>query len=347
MLSIAWRVSNVMITAASRRRIIPCSTHTSARRFRHSGFQQGAFFSDSPIARSTIRQSLCKPRGRNWSVTTRAASGKAGKAPKQRYLCQDCGEDYSQFHGQCPGCKAWESFTVFTVEPKGGAKSNSGGGAGARALARAAAETPMARPAMDTYDSGTSRQSSAPAPTTAPSRKGRGSSATRVGWVADAGAPRRLAEMLSPDAVSQRLPRVTLPRDLGKEVERVLGGGVVPGAMLLIGGDPGVGKSTLALQIAGLLGEQVRKGDKKSNNEDDESLDASLTGSTVLYASGEESVEQLASRAERLGVDPEVRGSEETKYSRVFCSSPLMTTTRFSSPAVCLCISPDKNSFIF
>ena len=57
--------------------------------------------------------------------------------------------------------------------------------------------------------------------------------------------------MLSPDAAAQRLPRVGLPGALGAEVERVLGGGVVPGAMLLIGGDPGVGKSTLALQVAG------------------------------------------------------------------------------------------------
>ena len=66
--------------------------------------------------------------------------------------------------------------------------------------------------------------------------------------------------MLSPDAAAQRLPRVGLPGALGAEVERVLGGGVVPGAMLLIGGDPGVGKSTLALQVAGLLGEGARGG---------------------------------------------------------------------------------------
>ena len=87
------------------------------------------------------------------------------------------------------------------------------------------------------------------------------SRASRGGWVQDAGAPRRLSDVLSPDAAAQRLPRVGLPGALGAEVERVLGGGVVPGAMLLIGGDPGVGKSTLALQVAGLLGERfVRVG---------------------------------------------------------------------------------------
>jgi len=73
--------------------------------------------------------------------------------------------------------------------------------------------------------------------------------------------------------------------------------------MLLIGGDPGVGKSTLALQIAGLLGEQARLREKKNGQHQDSDPG---TGATVLYASGEESVEQLASRAERLGVNAEV-----------------------------------------
>ena len=51
------------------------------------------------------------------STSTTAAIGggsssSAGKT-KQRYLCQDCGEDYSQWYGQCPGCKAWDSMKVF------------------------------------------------------------------------------------------------------------------------------------------------------------------------------------------------------------------------------------------
>jgi DNA repair protein RadA/Sms len=65
------------------------------------------------------------------------------------------------------------------------------------------------------------------------------------------------------------------------EVDRVLGGGLVPGSLVLIGGDPGIGKSTLALQIAQGLGAQY----------------------DVLYVSGEESVRQAKMRAARLGVD--------------------------------------------
>lgn len=61
------------------------------------------------------------------------------------------------------------------------------------------------------------------------------------------------------------------------ELNRVLGGGIVPGSLVLIGGEPGIGKSTLLLQIA-----------------------LSLTGLRVLYVSGEESEQQIKMRAERL-----------------------------------------------
>ncbi len=65
------------------------------------------------------------------------------------------------------------------------------------------------------------------------------------------------------------------------EFDRVLGGGLVPGSVTLIGGEPGIGKSTLLLQCA-----------------------ASLAGTQpVLYATGEESVRQVAERARRLGVE--------------------------------------------
>mgnify|MGYP000057587614 CR=1 FL=1 len=67
-----------------------------------------------------------------------------------------------------------------------------------------------------------------------------------------------------------------------KEFDRVLGGGVVPGSFNLIGGDPGVGKSTLMMMIA---------------------REMCKTGRRVLYVCGEESLEQTKARAERLGID--------------------------------------------
>jgi DNA repair protein RadA/Sms len=65
------------------------------------------------------------------------------------------------------------------------------------------------------------------------------------------------------------------------ELDRVLGGGIVPGSMVLIGGDPGIGKSTLILQLLAALAGQQHK---------------------VLYVTGEESVGQIRMRAERLAV---------------------------------------------
>lgn len=67
------------------------------------------------------------------------------------------------------------------------------------------------------------------------------------------------------------------------ELDRVLGGGLVKGSLVLIGGDPGIGKSTLLLQICGHMGNEH----------------------TILYVSGEESERQLSLRAKRLGVNAE------------------------------------------
>lgn len=81
------------------------------------------------------------------------------------------------------------------------------------------------------------------------------------------------------------------------ELSRVLGGGIVPGSVVLIGGDPGIGKSTLLLQLAAAMGE---------------------TGSPVLYISGEESLQQIKLRAQRLGTDsPDLYVLAETNLEEI------------------------------
>ncbi len=93
-------------------------------------------------------------------------------------------------------------------------------------------------------------------------------------------------ESLAPTAKLQNLSEIEareterIPTGIG-EFDRALGGGLVPGGVVLIGGDPGIGKSTLLLQALSLLSLEQK----------------------VLYISGEESGEQVALRARRLGLD--------------------------------------------
>ena len=142
------------------------------------------------------------------------------KNKKTVYFCQECGYESSKWMGQCPGCKAWNTFVEETVSTK---KSSSSGS----------------------------------------------SSFQNLGKLPE---PVRLKDIsLSED--ERRLTKIG-------ELDRVLGGGIVPGSLVLVGGDPGIGKSTLLLQVCRNL---------------------ALSGSNVLYISGEESLRQIKLRAERIG----------------------------------------------
>src|SRR5688500_10715045 len=132
-----------------------------------------------------------------------------------RHVCSDCGHAEARWHGQCPGCGAWNT------------------------LVEEASPAPAGRSA---------RARVAP------------------------GRPVRLA-----DVRSERLPR--LPTGIG-EFDRVLGGGLVPGSLVLLGGSPGIGKSTLTGMALGNL---------------------QASGRRTLYVSGEESAAQVQMRAQRLG----------------------------------------------
>ena len=110
----------------------------------------------------------------------------------------------------------------------------------------------------------------------------------RVSLTGEKTRPMKLAEVTSID-----INRTKTEMD---EFNRVLGGGVVPGSLVLIGGDPGIGKSTLLLQVSTQLSHQ----------------------GTVLYVSGEESAEQIKLRAERLGdIDSEFYLYAETNMQNI------------------------------
>ncbi|MFT4737868.1 MAG: DNA repair protein RadA/Sms, partial [Paraglaciecola sp.] len=87
---------------------------------------------------------------------------------------------------------------------------------------------------------------------------------------------KRQQPVLVQEVVGEKLDRFS---SMDGELDRVLGGGIVNGSLVLIGGEPGIGKSTLMLQVAVKLNQQK-----------------------VLYVSGEESVQQIKMRADRIGV---------------------------------------------
>ncbi len=111
--------------------------------------------------------------------------------------------------------------------------------------------------------------------------------------LADIGDPVR-AQRLSDVELSEEHRSTTN----NSELDRVLGGGIVDGSLILVGGEPGIGKSTLLLQMADSLARQ---------------------GKRVLYVSGEESKHQIKMRANRLGVEGEgVLLLSETTFEKIY-----------------------------
>ena len=166
------------------------------------------------------------------------------KKRETTYLCRNCGNDFPKWYGKCPQCGEWNTLAPYrlpSVVPGAGARRG-----GSR-------QENLGTPA---------RFGSAPEPRgwpSAPRDPGFEAGVRRLGDVPAQG-PERIETGIS-------------------EFDRVLGGGIVPGSVTLIGGDPGVGKSTLLLQVASRLVEQ---------------------GRGVLYVSGEESAGQLKLRSARL-----------------------------------------------
>jgi DNA repair protein RadA/Sms len=97
------------------------------------------------------------------------------------------------------------------------------------------------------------------------------------------------------------------------ELDRVLGGGVVPGSVILIGGDPGIGKSTLVLQA----------------------LAALARGGTTLYVSGEESPQQIKMRADRLGIhEDRLLVLAETSVERIIAHTKKIAPTALAIDSI-------------
>ena len=137
------------------------------------------------------------------------------KANKTMFFCQECGYESSKWQGQCPGCKAWNTFVEEPAQIVKGVRTQNSG--------------------------------------------------------------RELKPVALKEVSLTEQTRVSTGM---KELDRVLGGGIVRGSLLLVGGDPGIGKSTILLQVCRNLSAAHHK---------------------VLYISGEESLQQIRMRAGRIG----------------------------------------------
>jgi len=119
-------------------------------------------------------------------------------------------------------------------------------------------------------------------------------SSRKSGGVLQAGAVQRLSE-LGPENTSRYQTGIT-------ELDIVLGGGIVPGSLIMLGGDPGIGKSTLALQLA---------------------LNFESQNRTVLYVSGEESGQQIKMRSQRISAKSDLSILTETSLESILASIEL------------------------
>ncbi|MBX3358318.1 MAG: DNA repair protein RadA [Phycisphaeraceae bacterium] len=182
---------------------------------------------------------------------------------RQMYVCRTCGGVQTRWMGKCPECGAWDALEEHREEKSAGRDPQRGvvegigagvGGGGVAAWGAWEAIREGARP-------------------------------EDVG-IAGSGGARPIAEVARDGGAG--VARIST--GIG-ELDRVLGGGLVAGSVVLVGGDPGIGKSTLMLQAAGKM--PSRRGEGTGDG----------AGARVLYVSSEESAEQVRLRAARLGVD--------------------------------------------
>lgn len=154
------------------------------------------------------------------------------KAKTSVFFCQECGYESAKWMGQCPGCRAWNTFVEENVV-KGSSKT---------ASRSVTAAKPVTLDEIETSET---------------------------------------------ERISSGI----------QEFDRVLGGGIVPGSLVLVGGDPGIGKSTILLQVCRNL--------------------AAAKVSTI-YVSGEESLKQIKMRAARIGTfTSDVKFMCETSLSQI------------------------------
>lgn len=194
---------------------------------------------------------------------------------KKSFVCADCGSISNKWAGQCSDCGNWNSFTEVVAHAAGGNRS-----------------THDIRSRHNYADYGAGYD--------AAGMRHDGQHAVRPEHF------RGYAGML--DAQIFALSDVSVTEQVRissglAELDRVLGGGLVSGSVILLGGDPGIGKSTVLLQSLSYLSKNNR----------------------CLYVTGEESLQQVKLRAERLGLNGKVATDNELKELRLLAETNIET----------------------
>ena len=253
----------------------------------------------------------------------RLAMGKSSKDAAHVFVCSNCGSEFIQWVGRCPTCREYNTIQEMKVgrrssiaadAAKGSQKprpvfgSSSSGGGGDEA------DTYGGFGGDDDFVVGRKSRSASPR-SYADSFGGSGGGSSRSWIDGMGGAPVPVTQVYeamgttrtrdggddsaSSSSWSLDEDRLVVPDD--NEINTVLGGGMMPGSLILIGGDPGVGKSTLLLQTAGALAAQSSPPRGIGMGSSDDSVRGGQ--GPVIYVSGEESTTQVASRAARLGIE--------------------------------------------
>ena len=194
------------------------------------------------------------------------------KAKATVFFCQNCGYESAKWMGQCPACREWNTFVEEPTAASSSAKSGSKPTAGV---------VQWGSLGLDEKDG-----------SAGPGKVGKRRSKKAL--------PLKDIDVSDADRMSTGIA----------EMDRVLGGGIVQGSLILVGGDPGIGKSTLLLQVCRNLTNQKLADRKSAESKPEDRMlaeellqgsDGKQGGIKVLYVSGEESQQQIKLRANRMG----------------------------------------------
>lgn len=223
-------------------------------------------------------------RGRS-APSQRKAMGKSGSSSASVHVCTNCSAEYVKWVGKCSTCNEWNTVQEFRVN-RSAAASSSQKSKGSPVFGSANDFSTISRkpsswlPESNEFDMYNDYNAYQPISLTDMYKQmGRDGTSGEFGS-------------------SFHENRIIIPND--DELNQVLGGGIMPGSLILLGGEPGVGKSTLLLQMAGAVASLSTPPRPIGMGMDDEST---THVGPVLYVSGEENQMQIASRAMRLGIE--------------------------------------------